>query len=154
MSATTPPEFAALAADAAGIDAAAGSPNEPPRQDAPQPSADVEATAIVDLAAAALAAWFPSTAAVLTPAARQPVALALAPVLEKYGFTMGDLFAQWGPEIRLVMAAAPLAIPLAHAIRQDRQAARREAKPEAQQDAAQPAAGDIFGDEASAQPAP
>lgn len=150
-----PPDFAELAGDIATVDAAGQDQARSAPQDPPRPSADDEAQQLVDLAAAALGMWYPSTREILTPERRAPVALALAPVLEKYGLTMGDLFAQWAPEIRLAMAVAPLAIPIANAIRKDRQeASAGRTAPAAEKPNPDPAAGDIFAGQDGGQPAP
>jgi hypothetical protein len=51
----------------------------------------------------------------------------MAAVSDKYGWDAGETIAKWGPEIALVVATLPLAVPTYHAIK-----ARQEAKERAE----------------------
>jgi hypothetical protein len=123
------PELAALQAEAIALEGEQAAPaadgGEPGI--APTPPIDYlsDAKGLVDIAAEALAAFYPSTAPILTTEKRGRIAGALAPVLEKYGLDMAGIFGKWGAEIGLAFACAPIAIPLAQAIRADRAAVER-----------------------------
>ena len=85
-----------------------------------------DARGIVDIAAESLAAFYPSTAPILDEGKRGKIAGALAPVMEKYGFSLGGFMARFGPEINLAFVLAPVSLALAGAIRADRAAAKAE----------------------------
>lgn len=94
----------------------------------PPPDFSTEATAMVDMGAAMLAGYAPRTATVWTPAAKARTAAALAPVLEKYGFTFGGMPC----EVVLLITAGPLLWQssrlVAEQINHDRAEAQRERK--------------------------
>jgi hypothetical protein len=125
-----PPELAALQAEAAALEAAQAPAAAPEAGEGSAPAAPVDylsdAKGLVDIAAESLAAFYPSTGPILTTDKRGRIAGALAPVLEKYNMDMAAIFGRWGAEIGLAFAVAPIAIPLAQAIRADREASRRE----------------------------
>lgn len=127
--AALPPELAALQNEAAALEAEQA-PAAAEAGEGPAPAAPVDylsdAKGLVDIAAESLAAFYPSTAPILTADKRGRIAGALAPVLEKYNLDMAAIFGRWGAEIGLAFAVAPIAIPIAQAIRADREAARRE----------------------------
>jgi hypothetical protein len=120
------PELAALAAEAAALETTTA----PPDPNAPPAEAPVDyltdAKGIVDMASEALGAFYPSTLAVLVPEKRERIAGALAPVMQKYGFTLGVIFGRWGEEIALAFALAQVAIPITTAIRKDQAEAKKE----------------------------
>jgi hypothetical protein len=120
------PELAQIAADAAAIDP----PQVAPGTEAAAPSEPVDyytdAKGLTDIAAESLAAFYPRTEAVLSPDRREKFAAALAPVMEKYGLSLGVIFGRWGAEINLAFVTAQFAVPLARAIADDRAAARAE----------------------------
>lgn len=130
------PELRALAAEGAALDAET-QPAPPPELDASgqpiQPPAPIDyaadARGLVDITAETLGAFYPSTAAVLTADKRDRIAAAAAPVLEKYGFSLGAFLGRFGPEIGLAFALGQVAIPLAKAIRADRAATATDAPP-------------------------
>lgn len=129
--AALPPELAALQAQAAALEAETAPPAAPgePGEGAALPAPVdylADARGLVNIAAESLAAFYPSTAAVLTDEKRERIAAAAAPVMEKYGFNLAGLFGKWGPEIGLGFALAQVALPLAAAIRADRAAAAAE----------------------------
>lgn len=121
------PELAQLAAEAAALEGE----TKPADPNAPAPEAPVDyltdAKGIVDMASEALGAFYPSTLAVMVPEKRDRIATALVPVMQKYGITLGVLFGKWGEEIGLCFALAQVAIPIATAIRHDREEAKKAA---------------------------
>jgi len=120
------PELAALAAEAQALETETA-PVDPA---APQEAAPVDyltdAAGIVDMASEALGAFYPSTLAVLVPEKRQRIAAALAPVMAKYGVSLGLIFGRFGEEIALAFALAQVAIPITTAIRHDQAEAKKE----------------------------
>lgn len=121
------PELAALAAEGARIDAETSPPPLPELDEQgaiiePPPPADYQAEALtlVNMAADYLAAFYPSTAAVLDTDKRQKIAAASVPVMEKYGFTLGSFFGAWGAEINLAFVLSTVAAPVYVAIQKDR----------------------------------
>jgi hypothetical protein len=126
--AALPPELAALQAEAIALEGEQAAPAAEAGQGAaPTPPVDylADSKGLVDIAAESLAAFYPSTASILSPDKRARIAAALAPVLEKYGLDMTAIFGKWGAEIGLGFALAPIAIPLAQAIRADKEKAER-----------------------------
>lgn len=93
---------------AAEIDAASSGPevDENGQPIAVQAPTDYqhEAAAAVDLFAAMAVGYAPKCATVWTDAAKGRTAAALAPVMEKYGFSFGGM----PPEITLLVVAGPL----------------------------------------------
>ena len=93
---------------ATAIDAAARGPEldengQPVVQ--PEPTNyGTEAAGVVDMFTAMLTGFAPKTADIWTDAAKQRTALALAPVMEKYGFSFGTM----PPELTLAIVAGPL----------------------------------------------
>ena len=63
-----------------------------------------EAAGAVDMFTALLVGFAPKTESIWTAKAKERTALALAPVLEKYGFSFGNM----PPEITLAIVAGPL----------------------------------------------
>lgn len=122
------PDMAALQAEAMALEGEQAAPKaEAGKGDASVPATVdylTDAKGIVDIAGEALAAFYPSTAPILNTEKRGRIAAALAPVLEKYGLDMTAIFGRWSAEIGLAFAVAPIAIPIAQAIRADREAAR------------------------------
>lgn len=101
--------MAALAdTGATEIDAAARGPeldeNGQPVVQAGPVNYGTEAAGAVDMFTALLVGFAPRTAAIWTPEAKERTALALAPVLEKYGFSFGNM----PPELTLAIVAGPL----------------------------------------------
>lgn len=84
-----------------------------------------EAQGAVDMFTGLLVGYAPGTAEIWTPEAKQRTAAALAPVLEKYGFTFGNL----PPEITLLVVAGPLVWQSARVVGQ--QAAKDKAQAQA-----------------------
>lgn len=97
-----------------------------------------EAKGLIDFAVTLFVPLFPSLESVYTEPARVNLANVSAPLMEKYGWSMGSIFEKWGAEINFAMIAVPLAIQTNKAITADMAARRAEAdkKPEQQQGAA------------------
>ena len=112
---------------AAEIDAAARGPelDENGQPLPPAPDFTSEAAAMVDMGAAMLAGYAPKTAEVWTAAAKQRTAMALAPVLEKYGFTFGGM----PPEVLLLITAGPLLWQSARIVSEQTQAEKAKKAP-------------------------
>lgn len=68
------------------------------------PNFGTEAAGAVDMFTAMLVGYAPATASIWTPEAKARTAAALAPVMEKYGFSFGNL----PPEVTLLVVAGPL----------------------------------------------
>lgn len=95
-------EGGASIADGVGVpvEPAPGEPGGPP---AP-PDYAIEARGAVDMFTACLVGYAPRTESVWSEAAKHRTAAALAPVMEKYGFSFGGLPPEW----TLVIVAGPL----------------------------------------------
>lgn len=102
---------------------------------AADPGAAAEAEAVPVDVAAEIAALLQTVAGILTPAfpclaeiytepTCQRLGGAAAPVLEKYGLSVGGLFERWGAEITLAAVAFPVAIATAKGIKADMDARR------------------------------
>ena len=124
-----PPELAAIHAEAEALAPAATAAQGPAEDAPPPPDYHVDAKGLTDFVAAGLSSIYPSTANVLTEAKRAEFAAALAPVMEKYGMSLGVVFGRWGAEINLAFVTATMAIPMANAIRDDRAKAKAEERP-------------------------
>ncbi|MGZ5817891.1 MAG: hypothetical protein ACXWJD_04005 [Burkholderiaceae bacterium] len=95
-------QLAALAADA-DAGAAASDPVTPEQEAiATSPDYQKEAMQTVEMLGAMIVGYAPDAVGIWTPETTQSVGKALAPVLEKYGVTLGTL----PPELYLVMMAA------------------------------------------------
>jgi hypothetical protein len=81
-------------------------------------------------------AW-PTVAPIYGPDVRARLAHSIGRLMEKYQFSLADLFAKWEPEIRFAMVALPLVPPTVAAIRAqraaDRAAASQAARPQEHQ---------------------
>lgn len=112
---------------AADIDAAARGPalDEQGQPLPPAPDFTTEAAAMIDMGAAMLAGYAPKTADVWTAEAKQRTALALAPVMEKYGFTFGAM----PPEILLLITVGPLLWQSARIVSEQKQAEQAKNTP-------------------------
>ncbi|MFZ3219889.1 MAG: hypothetical protein WA174_07640 [Rhodoferax sp.] len=104
-----------------------------PHSEVPAPTNyALEASATVDTFAALLVGYCPDTASLWTDDKKIAVAAALAPVMEKYGFTLGAL----PVELVLIMTAGPLlyqsAKLVAAQMKREQIAAQAAAKPKAQ----------------------
>lgn len=120
-----------LEAEASNIDAQATAASEP--QPAPQvdvaPPADVaaEVAALLQAVAGMLAPVFPSLATIYTEPTCRRLGEAAAPVMDKYGVSVGGLFDRWGAEITLAATALPVALASWQGIKADMAASRVQA---------------------------
>lgn len=93
----------AAAADEGTQDTPQGVPQDTPQEPA-APDYDTEARGAVDMFAALVVGYAPAAESVWTEPAKARTAAALAPVMEKYGFSFGSL----PPELTLMIVAGPL----------------------------------------------
>lgn len=112
-------ELDQLAAKAAALDAQ-------PAPDMPaavpeKPKADVagEVAALLKMVAGMLAPAFPSLATIYTDATCNQLGQAAAPVMDKYGVSVGGLFDRWGAEFTLAATALPVALATYQGIKAD-----------------------------------
>lgn len=125
-----PPDLARLEAEALAIEQVAEAENTVSESAPGTPAATTDfvgdARGLINILSDSLAAFYPSTAAVITDDKRQALAVAWAPVMEKYGVSMASIFGRYGAEIGAAFVTAQIAVPLANAIRADRAAAALE----------------------------
>lgn len=123
-------ELQALEAQAAAIDAEAATPDPAAAPEAEAVKVDVaaEVAALIETAAGLLTPAFPCLATIYTTATCRRLGEAAAPVMDKYGLSVGGLFDRWGAEITLAAVALPIAMATAQGIKADR--AKRRAPPE------------------------
>lgn len=122
-------EDAALIAQGAALDAEASPPPVDPATGAPVAPVDFasEAAMLVSTVVLIAAPFYPSVKRIWTPEKQTAVASALAPVMEKYGFSMGDFMGAWKEEIALAFVAGPLVLETIDGIKADRAAAKKAA---------------------------
>jgi hypothetical protein len=119
-------EFARLQGEAAGLDA-----EGQVERDGEQPAgADFagEAKMLVAFLVGVAAPFYPCVKKIWTDEKQAAVAVAAAPVMEKYGFDMGEFFGQWGAEINLALVAGPLVLATVDAVQAERAAAKQGAQ--------------------------
>lgn len=109
------PELEAMAGEAAALDVEMGpEPVQAPGggpEAAPGFGGEVEElAAVLTLCSTVVAPALPYVAAIYTPEVCRRLAGAAVPVLNKYGLTVGGMFDKWGPEVGLLVVAAPVAI--------------------------------------------
>lgn len=111
--------LADLANEAAAVEAAAA-PAAAPDADAPPP-ADVpaEVAALVKMVAGMLTPAFPCLAEIYNEATCQQLGAAAAPVMDKYGLSVGGLFDRWGAEITLAAVALPVGLATMKGVKAD-----------------------------------
>jgi hypothetical protein len=118
---TVAPELAALAGEAAALDAEFGpAPEVAAPGAAAEPVVDeaAEIAAVLMLCAELVKPALPYVADIYTPEAMGRIAAAAVPVMQKYGVTMSGLFGRFGPEIGLAIAVAPVVVQTAVAHKQ------------------------------------
>lgn len=125
-------DLQALEAEAAVIDAEGAAPDAPAA--APEPAAvkvDVaaEVAALLATVAGILTPAFPCLANIYTEPTCRKLGEAAAPVMEKYGVSVGGLFDRWGAEITLAAVAFPVVAATVQGVKADL-AARRNPPPE------------------------
>lgn len=131
-----------LAGEADLIDSQAAPVSAEPAQPAATVAATdpaAEAGDVIRFGVALFVPLYPSLATVYSDAQQERLAQATAPLLAKYGITMGGLFERWGPEINFLIVAGPLAMETAKAIRLDSAARRAKPEPGSKPEPAQPA---------------
>jgi hypothetical protein len=79
-----------------------------------------DAKGITEIFGTAMGVLYPSTEKIFNELTRDKFANALAPVLEKYGMSLGGVFGRWGVEINLAFVTAQFAIPIGRAISENR----------------------------------
>lgn len=133
---------AALIAQGAALDAEAA-PQPIDAQGAPIAPTDygTEAAMLVSTLVLIAGPFFPSIPKIWTDAKQKAVAAAAAPVLEKYGFTMGDFMGAWKEEITLLVVAGPLVLETIDGVKADR-AAGKNTSPRSRESSAQAAEGE------------
>lgn len=115
-----PDPLAAIAAEVdSTLDGSTGAPGEP---DSAGASEVEELAGALELLAVVVRQLRPSLSKVWTPEAMRGIAAAGVPVIQKYGWTVGGLFAKFGPELGLIAAAAPVALGTAQVIAAERRA--------------------------------
>ena len=113
---------AALDAEAAAADSQV--PGAPPAAPAPPMDWNQESAHLVKFLCATIVPLWPRLGAVYTPQVQDSIAAAAAPLMEKYDFSLADLFGRYGAEIGFAMVALPLVVPTVDAIKADRAEAR------------------------------
>lgn len=106
--ALTAPPAPEVAADAAAGAAPAAEPTLSPIE---------EARGVIDLAVSLAVPFYSSLDAIYTDDARDRLARAAAPLLAKYGISIGSLFARWKEEIDFAFVALPLVLQTLQAIK-------------------------------------
>lgn len=130
-------EAAAVDAEAAALNAprdqspegtAAGGVASAPGPDGPAPVVDPvqEAKGLVDTAVAIAVPFCPALEKIYDEAARDRLARAAAPLMAKYGVSVGGIFAKWKEEIDFAFVALPLALATIQAVKAQ-QAAKKTA---------------------------
>jgi len=124
-------ELDALTATAAAIDADTLPPVAPVDENGqplpPPLDYATEAAGAVDFFAAMITGYCPKTEPIWSPATRSRVAAAVAPVFEKYNFTLGAM----PPELTLLIVAGPPLYASAKLIAAQMQADKVESEKEA-----------------------
>lgn len=118
-------EAAAMESEAQQQKDAAAAPDE---QQAAAHDLPAEVAALLKTAAAMLAPMFPSLAEIYTDATCQQLGTAAAPVMRKYGLSVGGIFDRWGAEITLAATALPVAVATYQGVKVDLAAKRKEEK--------------------------
>lgn len=128
--------------EAMAVDAEAEALTAPPAGELP-PGADApaqepalspieEARGLIDLGVSLAVPFFPSLDKVYTADAKDRLARAAAPLLEKYGLSISSLFAKWKEEIDFAFVALPLVLQTVRAVQADRAAKVKADKEEAE----------------------
>lgn len=118
-------EFQAAAVDA---EATANEPGAVPEVEVTQIDAAAEVAALIQTIAGILTPAFPCLAGIYTESTCRSLGAATAPVMDKYGLSVGSLFEHWGAEITLAAAVIPVGLATVQGIKAD--IAARHVKPE------------------------
>lgn len=114
-------EDAALIGQGAALDGAALPPPVDAAGNAVAPvDYGSEASMLLKALVGIAAPFYPSVPRIWTPDKQSAVAAAAAPVMEKYGFTLGDFMGQWGEELTLLIVAGPVVLETVDGIKADR----------------------------------
>jgi hypothetical protein len=99
-----------LAAEAGALDAAADAAAPVAAAEPEAPAADVpaEVAALLKTVTGMLTPAFPCLAEIYTDATCRALGEAAAPVMAKYGVSVGGIFDRWGAEITLAAVALPV----------------------------------------------
>lgn len=124
-------DLQALEAQAAAIDAEAAAPDVAAAEpEAVRVDLAAELAALLQTAAGILVPAFPCLATIYTEATCKRLGDAAAPVMDKYGWSVGGLFDRWGAEITLAAVALPVALATAQGVKADLAAKRKPPEPE------------------------
>lgn len=138
-----------MEAEAATVDGQATAASAPP--DAPEvaaPDVPAEVAALLQTVAGLFSPLFPCLASIYTPDTCRRLGDAAAPVMDKYGWSVGGLFERWGAEITLAATAFPVAMATWQGVKADL-AAKRAPKAEPS-----PATGNYAAERADGAPVP
>lgn len=94
-----------------------------------------EALGVIQFGTTLFFPLFPSLAAVYTAERQQQLATVSAPLMQKYGLSLGTLFERWGAEINFALVAVPLARETVKAVKADNAARELAAQQEQEQEA-------------------
>lgn len=108
-----------LAAEAAALDVAADAAAPGAAEEAPAADVAAEIAALLKTASAMLTPAFPSLSEIYNDVTCRQLGEAAAPVLAKYGVSLGGIFDRWGPEITLAAVALPVSIATYKGIKAD-----------------------------------
>lgn len=120
---TMPAELQQIAAEAAQLEAetappAAADPDAPAGSEtAPPIDFQSEARAMIDLSVNMLVPFYPCLERVWTPEKIERLATVTAPLMEQYGFTLGDFFGKYGNWIAFASVSVPLGMETYRAVK-------------------------------------
>jgi hypothetical protein len=95
--------------------------------------ASTEARELIRFATALFFPLYPSLARIYTEPRQEQLAVVSAPLMAKYGLSLGAIFERWGAEINFALVALPLAGETVKAIKADNQARKEAAEREAKE---------------------
>ena len=126
-------ELQALEAQAAALDAqtaaASADPAAAPEPEAVKVDTAAEVAALLGAVSGMLAPVFPCLPSIYTESTCKRLGDAAAPVMDKYGLSVGGLFERWGAEITLLATALPVALATYRGCRADLAARRAPPDP-------------------------
>lgn len=125
-------ELDALQGEAAAVDELIAPQVVEPQQDAQPPQAANEAAEIVGLltiASGLFAPVFPSLQKIYTQETMQQIAAAAVPVMNKHGWSTGDVLGKYAEELALAAVALPVALATLQGVKADI-AARANERPQ------------------------
>lgn len=128
-SASMDAELDALAAEAAFIDAGAAGPAPGATTALPPSNNADDLRGALQLARVMLTpafAWWPQFGEVWNDRTLDGIAAAGGQVMDRHGWTMGEVMTTWGPYVALAVATAPPVLATAQAVKAARRAAEEE----------------------------